>query len=243
MILGFKQKSRWLVSVAWLLLVVLGCVDHEPTGTGEALITIGDSHISVEEFNRYLELAKSAYSQTALKDPAVLEEIRLGVLNRIIEERMLMKIAESFSLSVSNDEVEQEVERFKSDYPEDVFDQLLLESAVSYESWKKGLKIRLLGRKVAETVLGDRVVITSDDVSEYYKRHYSDVGSDRNEAMEGADINERIIARLRSEKTEKAYQGWIAALKRTVEIGVNPEQWKRIAGETARNPLEEGNGN
>ena len=81
---------------------------------------------------------------------------------------------------------------------------------------------------MAETVLGDRIVITSDDISAYLKKHFAHGRSELNGAVGGDKMNERIIARLRSEKIEKAYAGWMATLKRRMKIEVNPQQWKRI---------------
>ena len=225
---GFKKKCWALVGTVWLLSTMMGCSDGVPVRSDDVLITVGDSRVTVEEFNRNMELAQSAYSQGSLRDPQVMQEIRLGVLNQIIEERMLLNIAESFDLTVSDDDVESEAAIFKADYPKGVFEQLLLESAVSYESWKRSLKIRLLAQKVAETVLGDRIVITSDDISAYLKKHFAHGRSELNGAVGGDKMNERIIARLRSEKIEKAYAGWMAALKRRMKIEVNPQEWKRI---------------
>ena len=67
-------------------------------------------------------------------------------------------------------EVEKAVSEIKKDYPEDVFEQMLLEYAVSYNSWEEGLKNRLLVEKVIGAELDKQVLITPGEISKYYER-------------------------------------------------------------------------
>jgi len=225
-----KQRAGFVLGIWWVLLSVTGCMDQEPVRSEEVLVRIGDRVATVADFNRDLEIAESAYSHSTLQDPVVFKEIRLGVLNQTIEEMILLEIARSHDIRISEAEVEAAVSAIKADYPPGMFEQVLLESAVSFESWKRKLKIRLLAEKVAETVLGDRIVITAEDIAGYYKKHYrpkrlksGDLGAD-------ADVNERIIKHLRREKTEKAYASWMKTLKKEMPIEVNRKLWAKIIG-------------
>ena len=90
----------------------------------------------------------------------------------MIEEMILQKRAEELNIEISDAEVEKAIADIKRDYPEGVFEQTFLEHAVSYNSWKKGLKIRLLMKKVVAKELEEQITITPEDISKYYREHY-----------------------------------------------------------------------
>ena len=82
--------------------------------------------------------------------------------------------------------------------------------------------------KVVEVELKNRISITPEDISQYYKNNFQgkDLGSDSTQSSE--DINEVIVKQLRREKAEQAYKTWIEELKTKYTIEINSEQWDHI---------------
>ncbi len=54
--------------------------------------------------------------------------------------------------------------------PEGEFEETLLESAVSYDTWENRLKIRLIIEKVIDHELKAKATISSEDISEFYEK-------------------------------------------------------------------------
>jgi hypothetical protein len=165
-----------------------------------------------------------------MQQPDVVKEARLRFVKQMTEEMILRERARDIGIKITDEEVKQAVEDIKQDYPENVFDQILLEYAVSYQLWEKGLETRLLMEKVIAKELGDQIVVTPDDVSKYYEAHHKndELAPDKKEVSK--DINETITRNLRRTKIEQAYKPWIKELQKKYIIEINKAQWEKIIG-------------
>ena len=147
------------------------------------------------------------------------------------EEIVLCKKAADLNITISDSELEKAVSDIKADYPEDVFEQTLLESAVSYESWKERLKIRLLMEKVIAKDLEEKIVLTPEKIAKYYKEHYKEKESDSEIKDIPENLNAQIIKNLRREKTEEGYADWIKNIQKEYKIEINKAEWEKIIGQ------------
>ena len=224
-----KSIGFWYLIISLLAAIAsFGCTRSEPEDQDEYLIRVGDNVVTVIDFNKAFEIAKTAYSHNMMQDPAAFKEAQLRLLNQMTEELILLERAKELNISVSEQEVDKTIAKIKSDYPDDVFEQVLLEYAVSYQSWKKGLHMRLLMEKLVERELKDQIVITAEDIEKYYEQNYKGDGLQTEFAEKSKDINEKIIKQLRRKKTEKAYKSWIDNIQKRYKIEINKEQWENI---------------
>ncbi|MCP4747813.1 MAG: hypothetical protein GY874_16995 [Desulfobacteraceae bacterium] len=198
------------------------CKDSE----NDYLVRAGSRTITVAEFMRTFETVREeVFAGQEHENPALLNDLRMRVLNQITEELIISEQAKTLSLTVSEDELKQAVITVKADYPEDTFQTTLLENAVSYEAWEKKLQVRLLTEKVIAAELIDQVRITSEDVAAYYKNHYPEgiAGGEKNE-----QAHKRIIKHLRRQKAQEAYKEWIDGLYKVYPVDINKKIWNQI---------------
>jgi hypothetical protein len=143
---------------------------------------------------------------------------------------IIIERAKELGIEISVSEVEKAVSEIKKDYPEDVFEQMLLEYTVSYNSWEEGLKNRLLVEKVIGEELDKQVLITPGEISKYYEEYYVKDGltSDFKDGSE--NIPEIIVKNLRRQKLEAAYKPWMERLQEKYTIEVNKAQLAKIIG-------------
>jgi hypothetical protein len=226
-----------LLGVGWAL---SGCADREPKKQDEYLIKVGDRTMSVADFNRAFEIAKSAYSYEILQNPEAVREALLQLVKQMTEEMILLERAKETGVTVTSSEVEKALADIKGDYPDNEFQNLLIENAVPYSSWKQALKRRLLMNKVIAKDLGDQIHVTPDDISEYDKAHpgESPEASELKEeatASKTPDVKARekarhdaIVKLLRREKLEKAYTSWVEALKIKYTVEINVKELQKI---------------
>ena len=219
---------RYIIILLLGTIAVLGCTRSEPDNQDEYLIRVGNNVVTVLDFHKAFEIAKTAYSHNMMQDPAALKEAQLRLLNQMTEELILLERAKELNINVSEQEVDKTVAKIKSDYQDDVFEKVLLEYAVSYQSWKKGLQMRLLMEKLVERELKDQIVITAEDIEKYYEQNYKGDDLQTEFAEKSKDINEKIIKQLRRKKTEKAYKSWIEKIQKRYKIEINKEQWENI---------------
>ncbi len=210
-------------------LALAGCSFSGSQEGDEYLIQVGERQVTVSDFNKALEIAKAAYPHNIMQNPEDYRQAQIRLLNQMTEELVLLERARELSIDVSDEEVEKAVAAIKADYPdEEAFEQTLLEYAVSYVEWKKGLRTRLLMEKLVEIELKDQVVITPDEITRYYRENYGNdsMAPGINENSEG--FNEMIVNHLRHNKTEKVYRTWIEQIQKRYTIKINQKEWEKI---------------
>lgn len=223
-------KLVFLLGISLAACVAAGCGNPGTERVGEYLIRVGNRTLTVSDFNRAFEIARTAYPHNAVGASGVLTEARLRLLNQLAEELILMERAEEIGIVVSESEVEATVAKLKKDYPEGEFEQALLEYAVSYDAWKQGIRSRLIMEKVVARELGPRIEITPEDITKYYELHVQEQVDDEDSEDKTGEIDALIIKNLRREKLEEAYPPWIKELRRKYEVDINRDQWNSIIG-------------
>lgn len=217
-------KFEWL-SLVLLAVWALGCHPPESAPPEEYLLRVGTGVMTVFDFKKELEIATTAYPMDIIKDPAKFREVKFQVLNQMIERMILLERAKELQIEVSDPELETAVAGMKAGYPEGEFEKTLLESAVSYEFWKRELKVRMIMEKVVARELGDKVQISPDDIAKY---HEENQGQEDSES--GKETERTVTKQVYRQKTEDAYQSWIKGLQEKYTIDINQARWKEIAG-------------
>jgi hypothetical protein len=226
----YSYNYNVLIFVLLIICLISGCADSKSNDKDEFFIKVGDSVVTVFEFNRAFEIAKAAYPHSTLKNPADVRDAKLQLFYQMTEEMIIRERAKELGVKVYDSEVDKAVSDIKGDYPDDVFEQTLLENAVSFHSWKEGLKNRLLMEKVVDKELGEHIKINSEDISNYYKEHYKDDSLTLDSKEVSKDISASIMKHLRMKKMEDAYKSWIKKLQKRYKIEINKAQLEKITG-------------
>jgi hypothetical protein len=220
----------FLIASLVMILALAGCSDKDPDIKNEYLIRIGQRIVTVLDFEEAFEITKAAYPHDIRNNREALNKAQLRLLNQMAIEMIVLERASVLGIEVSEAEVEQAVAAVKADYPEGVFEETLLESAVSYKSWENRLRTRLIMEKVVEKELRDKIVITPEDVATYYEQNYRDQEQESDNNKDSNDIDEAIVEILRRKKVEEAYDPWLRKLKSNYDVEINSAQWENISG-------------
>lgn len=210
--------------------MLIGCSPSKPGPEESILIRVADRTVTVAEFQRALEGAKAAYPHNIIQNPEDYREAQLRLLNQMTEELILLERAEELNVTISEEEVEQTIAEIKADYPDDVFEEMLLEYAVSYKAWKEGLRTRLLMEKLVEQELSHQITITPEEIAKYYREHYGQDSEVPGKTMteHSSDIDEIIVKQLRRQKIETAYKEWIEEIQKHYTIEIDQNHWETI---------------
>jgi FKBP-type peptidyl-prolyl cis-trans isomerase (trigger factor) len=151
----------------------------------------------------------------------------MRVLTQITEEMMISAYAADQGIQVNDEDLDKAVAVIKADYPDNTFEETLLENAISFQFWRKQLATRLLVEKVIAKELVLPVQITSEDIAEYVKTNYPNgLPEDQN----ADEFNQKIIKHLRQQKAEVAYKEWIEGLRNRYPVEINRIAWDRMVG-------------
>ena len=208
-------------------LALAACSEPQsPSHQAAVLIRTDQQTISLAQFERAFEAARIAYSDDRNVDPQVIENARLRLLNQMVEEVIIDRRAQELGIGLDEAELEGAIQAIKQDYPEDEFEQMLLESAIPYSLWKDRLRVRLLMEKVVNRELIQPMTITAEDIEAYYKTHEEDLAQKDGEVPD-PDLKRQILDQLRREKVEAAYPQWMAALRKRYQVEIDWEQWEQ----------------
>ena len=223
----YTRKQR-IIAVIFGILSVVACSNGPGSSPADSyLIRVGEKVITAQDFDDAFEIAKVAYPHNALQDPAVGKEVRRRLLNQLADEMVLFARAEVLNISLSDAELEAAVDAVKADYPEGMFQQALLESAISFASWENRLRSRLLIEKVIEKDLTQQIDITPQDVVSYYGMGDSGGGDGDDDSK---TVDKASIGYMRRTKAEAVYYEWMKALKQTHGLEINQKLWEKISG-------------
>jgi parvulin-like peptidyl-prolyl isomerase len=206
-----------------------GCTNSGTPEEGGFLIRVGEKELMPAEFKRIFEINKTAYAHNDLRDPELLRDIKLRLLNQLLEEMILVEKAGEMGIRVSDAELDAAVADVLQDYPDGVFEDLLMEAAVSFEDWKERLRVRLVTRKVIQAVVAPGIVITPEDIESYYRANYQDR---QDSDVTDEALNATIVRQLKKAKQEAAYVEWMKVQRSQYPVEINTAQWERIMGET-----------
>lgn len=201
-----------------LLLPVFGC-DNSPTEIPKAgdaaAITVDTRTITVKEYNDALDRLLPPESEEA--GPAEIAELKKSIITQLIEEALILDSAIKLGLTVTEAELEVEVEYIKGAVNEEEFSTIVTKRYGSVEGWKDELRRKLLISKVIEQVITSEVEITEETARTYYDENISEY-----------KVPEQVHARMILVETETE--------ARKVRKGLTPENFAETAIEVSISP-------
>ena len=229
-LLNVSAGLKWSLQagMAMLLWSLASCSNPDAHTEEDYLIRVGEHVVTVVDFQKAFEIAKTAYPHNLMQKPTAYREAQMRLLNRMTEELILLQRAKDIGLDVSDEEIDRNISEIKSDYPEGEFEQTLLEYAVPYHTWRESIKNRLIMEKLIDKELKAPITITPEDIANYYDENYKGETLKPGVPPSSEQVDENIIEHLRHKKAEAAYRAWIEKIQQGYTIDINQAQWEKI---------------
>jgi peptidyl-prolyl cis-trans isomerase SurA len=99
--------------------------------------------------------------------------LRRQVLDRMVDEQLLMQEANELKVSVSSEEVDKSIDQIKKDYgltDEQLRDELR-KQGMSMAAYRQNTKREILKYRIINIAVGSKVSVSDADVQSYYERH------------------------------------------------------------------------
>lgn len=224
---NMKKVNQWFIVVCFLV-QVLACRNDVHLFENETLISSGDTIVTAGDYLKALEVTKTGYPNRFLRNKDAFKAVKLRLLSQMIEELIIAKVAHEKQITITDEELEDAVDDIKKDYPEGVFEEMLVENAVTERLWTQRLKKRLLMEKVLSMEIDSKISVSSTDMSAYYEEHAGAIDEEFENSEDEQKVYDRILNRMKLEKKQDAYQEWIDRKKADYSIEVNPKIWEKI---------------
>lgn len=183
----FRGRKILLLSFTLLIIAAFlagcGMVRVNPEVDNKTVVAkVSGEEIKKEEFNRIFGIFKSQYEQqfgTEVWDQEV-DGKKFGdiakdkLLDMIIDEKLQLKKAAELGISVSDEEVNNEIENAKKYFEtQEKFDEFLKGQSMDLDYFKESVKKDMTISKLIEK-LTENISITDNEVKSYYDSHQNE---------------------------------------------------------------------
>lgn len=166
------QRQNGSAAAALVMAVMLALLPScRGSQQSESVVaSVNDEKILLSEYQARLAeetaLVKSDPPPTAGEAASLQEE----VLDRLIEEKIMLQRASRLSLAVGDAELAARIEEIKRDYNSDEqFGRLFSEEGVDYAAWKEALRKRILLEKLIAAEVNATVSVTEKEAERHYR--------------------------------------------------------------------------
>jgi peptidyl-prolyl cis-trans isomerase SurA len=231
-------KSRLLVSGAAVLLVasLAGC-KKEQAPSPDVWAVVNGHEIHRDEVEKYYRGA--AQAQTT--PPSAEEQIslKLNVLDELVNNEILLQLAQKQNLVASDGEVEDKFTEAKSPYTEDEFQRQLKERGLTVDDFKQDIRRTLSINKLVNREVVAKISITDQDVADFYNQNRAQFNvAETQYRVAQIVVTPRKDPQIRNRKNDDATsepeaKRKIAALKQQLDSGAD---FAQLAGDYSEDP-------
>jgi peptidyl-prolyl cis-trans isomerase C/foldase protein PrsA len=170
-------------------LIFLTACDLFKGSKDKVVISVGEKRITAKELKRDLnrltfELGMTDEETAGLMNPLV---------ERIIDHYLILQYGMKERIEVSSQELDVAVREMQSDYPEEAFQEMLLQGYIDFEEWKEKLRQQILVKKIIGRASKTLDPVSPREIKTYYDSH-------RDEFKEPAAVRFRqIVMKSRAE--------------------------------------------
>jgi foldase protein PrsA len=133
------------------------------------VIKINGKTIYEKKFEKIFE-ENNAELERQKGDEYYINTLKKEYAYTLANELMLIKFALEYDISVTKKEVLEEIDRIKEGYTDESFKETLKHEGITLDKLKDSTKNRLLLKKVSEKKVYNDIVITDDEVLDFYKQ-------------------------------------------------------------------------
>jgi foldase protein PrsA len=138
---------------------------------------VNDEKITLSEFNTSLKMAKKNLLNDSNIDfeteegKFILATTQRSILDDMIYQKLINQEAAKMSITVSQDEITQEIKKLRQGFPsEKEFKETLAEENIDEHDLKKGIKERLVVDKIKKT-LTSKIKLSDKEVDTFLKKN------------------------------------------------------------------------
>jgi peptidyl-prolyl cis-trans isomerase C len=167
-----RRRSRLTgLLLAVLLLLLPSCRGQENRDPDSVVVLVNDQKVTLRAYEARLAeetaLVKSDPPLNA-QETASLQE---AVLDRLIEETVMLQRAGTLSLSVDEAELSSRIGEIRREYKGEQFDRLFGKDGIGYPGWKEALRKRILLEKLVASEVNEKISVKIDEAERYYRKN------------------------------------------------------------------------
>lgn len=229
---------RYLLTLGFVLTgLVPAWAQQAPRQLVDRVIAVvNDEAITQSELDLYLrplyqEMKKDHRKEEELA--AQLNEIRLKLLNQMIEDRLVFQEAKTRGITVDETEIDHMVDQFKARFPTEAeFEKALQTEGYSLTKLRENYRRQTTIRKLHDMEIHAQVVISPREIEEYYQAHPSEFAEEESVQIRSITVRKSEEA-VQKGLTDETARRKIEALQERIREGENFEKLAKDFSEDA----------
>jgi len=171
------KNQRTLIILFWggiLTLFFTGLILyfnlHRRSSLGDTIVVqVNERKLTAKEFSEKLAENLQDYDALLAKDTHVVDFAKNKIVEDFVHDSLVLDWAKRNSVTVSQEEVEKEVQKIRSNYPDDAsFREALSHSQQTLDQWEDSMGQRLLQKKVFQALASKITPPTDDEMKSFY---------------------------------------------------------------------------
>jgi peptidyl-prolyl cis-trans isomerase SurA len=165
--------NRFIVTILVVLIIIFPCISNCEV-VDRVIAIVNDDIITLMELEKYVHVEKHG------KFVSVNEYFRniklLEKIDTLIDNLLIKQQAKKLKIDISNKEIDSIINNIKKQYliTEDELKEQLKKDNVSFKDFVEGIRTSTLRSKVLSQVISPEVLVTDNDLIEFYNKHIAD---------------------------------------------------------------------
>ncbi len=161
------RPTRFLpLLILWLLLA--GCWQQKPSPMTATVALVNDEPITVQELQTAISETDDGGSQTLEATAEEKAELARGLLEQLIERKMLLQEARRLQIQLTEGELRERLAEIREGVDEEAFLRHLSDQKLTREAWEAAARETLLIEKLLNQLVGDQISLPEEELLEYY---------------------------------------------------------------------------
>ncbi len=172
--MNMAHLTRYLAPAIALGLLFFGCTRQSDDENAKprqdaasrdltVIATVNGDPITLGEFMERL-------SRAGFKGPEVSFAVKKDFLNRLIEQKMILKEAQRRRIKVGLSEINERISQLKGGQGREI-KELLADQGIDYEKWKADIWENMMIEKLLSREVDRHLTVTPSEVRRYYNAH------------------------------------------------------------------------
>lgn len=190
--------------------------DDEKVAKGDVVAQVNDKKLKGDQYNNIYAQTKAAMNMDG-NDVSDKNQIKEQAMDVLVQQELIKQDAEDKGVDVSDDDVDEEFEKMKSE-DEEQFQAALDQLKLSEEGYRDQLAFQMTLDKYMDQEFSETDV-SDEDAKEYYDQLKEQNGDEQGGNIpEFDDIKENIKAQMEQEQQGKQLQDKVDQLKKKADV-------------------------
>src|SRR5262249_21728777 len=158
-----RSVMKFVILSALLAAVLLtASCGSDSSASANVVARINGKDITATQLDKQVQMQLNGNEKPSA--PEELQDLKLQVLNRMINDQILLEHAAAANLSASDAEVDVKFNEFKNQYTEDKFKELLAQQKVTVDDIRNELRKSITVDKLVNKEITSKISVTDAEI-------------------------------------------------------------------------------